>query len=45
MNTLWTIYHLPRTPRGRALLAETGIILALAGIGLFSAAALLGAVL
>ena len=45
MNTFWQLYHMPRTPRGRALLTEWAMIAALAGIGLFSAAALLGAVL
>lgn len=45
MNTLWQLYHLPRTPRGRALLMEWAMIAALAGIGLLALAALLGAVL
>lgn len=43
MNTLWTLYHLPRTPRGRALIMEWGMIAGLFGLGLFAAAALVGA--
>ena len=40
MNTLWTLYHLPRTPRGRALLMEWGLLAALLAIGLLAGGAL-----